>query len=570
MSSPSLSCSEKDIRVVVGIDVGSTFSGIAFAETATPEKIETNNDWPERKNEPKTNTALQYDEQLNLVKWGFPGLAEKISKKHKLTKPVEMIKFQLVNDSNINDRIATEYKISVSLPPGLDNVRVISDYLRELGKVLKNALSTRWPELNFEEDVLLVMAVPSEYNEELLETMRRCAFEAGLISSITSENLEFIQDSEAAAIACLEMSKQQKLLSAGESFMVVDCGGITTNLCMGTLFTNDKLGETTRTTTEFCGSALIDYEFKKYLGQKIGESALKTLEQKHYPQLQYLIQHFSKEVKHPFDGNKETWQTREIDLEDICPVSIQYIGEYERTELEKFDWLIELDFELVEKFFESAVEKIIRAIQEKLSVFSSTHGQKKISAIFLVGGFAESKHLFMKISKEFKDSVRIISVLSNPITSVMRGAVLSGLKEDTSHTRILKRTYGIEICRDWTPSDPINRKDARSLIDIFSPIVKRGTKVSIDQEFKFIGQPAFSRASRIEIGIFSTESDDAKYCDEPGMQFLGKLEIDLWDVHLGLERDVEILLKFDRLETVVSATSLTTGEIVNTKFKLHV
>ncbi|CAG8494800.1 11423_t:CDS:2, partial [Ambispora leptoticha] len=542
----SSSPNENDIRVVVGIDIGSTLSGFAFAETSTPEKIETNNDWPESKNEPKTNSALQYNEQLNLVKWGFPGLAEKISRKQKLLNPIGFIKSQL-----------TFSNISASLPPGLDSIRVVSDYLRELGKVLKSTLSTRWPELNFAKDVKLIMTVSSEYDEESIASMRRCAFNAGLISSISSEKLEIIQESKAAAIACLEMIKQQNLLSVGESFMVVDCGGTTTSLSIRTL-TDNELDETTSTTTtEFCGSTSVNFDFEKYLDHKIGESAVETLAEKHYPQLQYLIQYFSKEVKHSFDGNKETWGTHEIDLEDVCPVSLQYIDESERAELEKLDWLIELDFETVENFFERAVRGVIRAIREKLS----TCDQKKVSAIFLVGGFAESKYLSMKIKKEFNDSVRTISVPPNPITSVMRGAVLYELKKDINYTRTLKRTYGIQICRDWIPGDPIERKDARSLIDIFSAIVKRGTKVSIDQEFKFIGQPAFPRARKVDIGIYSTESDDANYCDEPGMQFHGKLEIDLWDVHLGLERDVEIIIKFGKLETVVFAKSLTTGAI---------
>ncbi|PKY35212.1 hypothetical protein RhiirB3_455709, partial [Rhizophagus irregularis] len=49
-----------DIRAVVAIDFGTTFSGFAYSNRADPEII-TNDVWPQQIGVLKTNTVLQYD-----------------------------------------------------------------------------------------------------------------------------------------------------------------------------------------------------------------------------------------------------------------------------------------------------------------------------------------------------------------------------------------------------------------------------------------------------------------------------------------------------------------------------
>ncbi|CAB5295751.1 unnamed protein product [Rhizophagus irregularis] len=85
-----------DIRAVVAIDFGTTFSG--FAE------IITNDVWPQQIGVMKTNTVLQYDSNYqNVIKWGNPALAQKQSKharKNKdlpSSKTVELFKLHLGN-----------------------------------------------------------------------------------------------------------------------------------------------------------------------------------------------------------------------------------------------------------------------------------------------------------------------------------------------------------------------------------------------------------------------------------------------------------------------------------------
>jgi len=70
----------RDIRVVVSIDFGTTFSGFAYSNKINPETI-TNDTWPEQTGVFKTNTVLAYDDNLQLVAWGYPALAQEPPKK---------------------------------------------------------------------------------------------------------------------------------------------------------------------------------------------------------------------------------------------------------------------------------------------------------------------------------------------------------------------------------------------------------------------------------------------------------------------------------------------------------
>ncbi|CAB5356199.1 unnamed protein product [Rhizophagus irregularis] len=50
--------------------------------------------------------------------------------------------------------------------------------------------------------------------------MRICTFNAGLIKEECSTNLQFITESEAVAVYCMENLKKQNLAQAGTNFMV--------------------------------------------------------------------------------------------------------------------------------------------------------------------------------------------------------------------------------------------------------------------------------------------------------------------------------------------------------------
>jgi len=98
--------------------------------------------------------------------------------------------------------------------------------------------------------------------------------------------------------------------------MIVDCGGGTVDLTTRKLLEGNQLGEVTERAGDFCGSIFIDKEFIELLKREVGNSAIDLLSDKHYGQLQYLVQEFCQNVKLPFTGNEPNFRY-EMDLKKL-------------------------------------------------------------------------------------------------------------------------------------------------------------------------------------------------------------------------------------------------------------
>ena len=99
------------------------------------------------------------------------------------------------------------------------------------------------------------------------------------------------------------------------SFIIVDCGGGTVDLTTRKLLENEKLDETTEREGDYCGGSFVDEEFLKFIGKKVGKSALNMVRENYYGQLQYMVQEFCRRVKIQFTGQEgSNFQSPELDL----------------------------------------------------------------------------------------------------------------------------------------------------------------------------------------------------------------------------------------------------------------
>src|SRR6266540_3623380 len=125
--------------------------------------------------------------------------------------------------------------------------------------------------------------------------------------------------------------------------------------------------------------------------------------------------------------------------------------------LEETEWLIKLDLKTVKSMFDPTVERILRMIDAQLD-----NSRETCSAMFLVGGFSQSKYLQKRIKERFHERVGNISVPSNPIAAVSRGAAIYGISLNNADnyvgangikcvisSRVLKFTYGIKTLSKW-------------------------------------------------------------------------------------------------------------------------
>ncbi|PKK80354.1 hypothetical protein RhiirC2_859927 [Rhizophagus irregularis] len=554
------SSNERDnIKVVVGLDFGTTYSGFSYCHTAEPKNIITNNQWPDIMGYLKTNTVLQYDSKfINVETWGYPALARRPSRKNQRekneseTRPVELFKLHLTCNKK------------PYLPRELCYKKAITDYLRKIGEVIKETIDVRLSSpADFFRHVLLVITIPAEYSKKEIAIMRDCVFNAGLIGEKYSRNLRFITEPEAVAINCLNDMGKDNILTIGSNFMIVDCGGGTVDLTTRKLLKNNKLSEITERAGDFCGSTFIDKEFINFLRKKLGSKAIDLLTENHYGHLQYIVQEFCEITKFPFTGNREDYGY-ELDIEDF-PILLEYISEETKDELEKTEFLIKIDCDAIKAMFDPVISRIISLIHSQLDSI-----QEECSAIFLAGGFSESKYLQKRIEQDFQHVVKNIRVPTRPIAAISRGAVMYGLslkKGNVISTRTLKYTYGIEVVNYWMDGDPTSRKLHNGRIVRFHCLARRGTQVETNEKVKTFFTPLSPLQTRISFNLFFTKEYNAKYCDEPGMRFLGKLVVNL--PGSGLLDRLLFEFTFGQMEITVNVKNETDGQRYITTFKLE-
>jgi molecular chaperone DnaK (HSP70) len=326
------------------------------------------------------------------------------------------------------------------------------------------------------------------------------------------------------------------------TFMIVDCGGGTVDLTTRKLVGNKplQLGEVTERIGDFCGSTFIDEKFVEFLREKLGSRPIDRLIENHYGQYQYLIQEFCQRVKILFTGDDMRFHY-ELDINHYnAPDLLKYISE-ESQEI-KEEWAIDIKYSDIKKMFDFVVDRIIRLIDMQLS-----NNRGTCSAMFLVGGFSQNEYLQKKIKDKFNNIVEIISVPSQPIAAIARGAAIYGLDyanffknplnaENANKmnnlalaisTRVLKYTYGIKIIGRWKKDEhPSDRKIHNDRIYLFETFVKRGTEVKVNEEFVLKGYKTLSpNQDALTFELLKSPEYNVKYPDEPGIEPVGKLRI---------------------------------------------
>jgi hypothetical protein len=132
----------KQIRIVVGLDFGTNYSGFSYCHVANKQNIISNDRWPGMPGGVwglgvvgvvgvyKTNTVLQYDNEYNnVLLWGASALSEEpyLKNRKQNSKLIELFKLHLDDPGDLPDNLIQ------NLP--VDYGKANTDYLREIGMV---------------------------------------------------------------------------------------------------------------------------------------------------------------------------------------------------------------------------------------------------------------------------------------------------------------------------------------------------------------------------------------------------------------------------------------------------
>lgn len=414
-------------RIVVGIDFGTTFTAVAWAETSRPSQIELITNWPTAGAlvGAQVPSELSYpnDGDTTNYSWGY-----NISPK---AKKVKWFKLALETDSDI-----------FKLPPNIQPITVVEHFLTA---VYTHTMSTLYR--RFDRSVMatasvdFVLTVPAIWSDAAKQKTFDAARRAGMGNE---HNLDLLSEPESAAIYTLKnMDSGNSAVSVGDRIVVCDCGGGTVDVIsyeVRQIRPQLRVAEVTAGTGDYCGSTFIDQEFERLFQHRMGALYAKVPMQNR----QQIVKNFELcKIAFRNDASLPTFYVNVPTMSDVPEAGI-YGGMFEITREE------------MQALFAPVVESVIRLV--KAQVLAVSEGTFRANSIMLVGGFGESEYLFQRIESWARPYRIQVIQPRDASTAIVRGAVMRGLEpkhaaaaEKTEVLRRARRSYGVPTNQMFIP-----------------------------------------------------------------------------------------------------------------------
>ncbi|KAK5674708.1 hypothetical protein LTR17_027796 [Elasticomyces elasticus] len=332
--------------LVVGIDFGTTFSGVAAAYSANPESPDEINiiktcvtqrqgtytelilfRWPGGNNitsdkvpsevaygSRQTGAPVSQSGRLGSADpFNFNGLKKALDTTQSSAQDSQMRwGFQIRTDE---DRLrclklfldpSQAIPDYVSLPDtqrqlvgcGKAVDTVVAEYLRALFTHTKDILGRRYGQQFVASTKLtVVLTVPAVWSDAAKNATSKAAEAAGM-----GDDIRMISEPEAAAVYTLQ-AIQPNHLKVGHSFVVIDAGGGTVDLISYSIrqLKPLRLEELAKGSGGFCGAAFLNVRFEQFVSNKLGAETFAEIRDKKPKSWLVALKYFEEHVKRNFD-----------------------------------------------------------------------------------------------------------------------------------------------------------------------------------------------------------------------------------------------------------------------------
>ncbi|TVY51455.1 Heat shock 70 kDa protein 12A [Lachnellula cervina] len=406
---------KEPMRLLVAVDFGTTFSGVAYLQTL--------NDWGEAGGEgEKVPTTLKYDlGQFSPPRFGFNIDGDEDGK-------IEWFKLGLY--PNVEETsLAKKYPIKTPKMSDSECKRHVVNYLTALREHTDTYLKDRFGDAFWRSTPReYIITVPAIWQDKSKDTTLVCAEKAGMGPR---NKIQVVAEPEAAGIYALQ-SMENIDLKVNDTFVICDAGGGTIDLVsytVNSLKPIPVIGEVVVGSGALCGGTFLDRIFAEYLTNKFHDygpwddeyqaAALKV---------------FEKDIKRKFAGDtSRTYTIRVRQLPDNSALGIRR-------------GFLEIPGKDIKRVFEPVVREILKRV--KLQIQATESKAKKVKAVLLAGGFGRNEYLRSRLKDELGVNVDVRKV-ENSNTSIVRGALIYGLAKKVPRlatflvdTNIARRNYG--------------------------------------------------------------------------------------------------------------------------------
>ncbi|KAH6847777.1 hypothetical protein B0I37DRAFT_375808 [Chaetomium sp. MPI-CAGE-AT-0009] len=404
---------EDDITktIVVGIDFGTTYSGVSWAVDAGRRPVRLIEDWPNpasninNANSEKVPSLISYGtgDSRGEVAWGFEA------------KDSVLRQFKIQLDPDHDHALKLRDMSAIGLTD--DDIRTAekatTDYLRELWKYAHDTIRAQKADDEDNKYVLrAVLTVPAMWSQEAKDKTRSLALAAGVPGPI-----EIVSEPEAAAIAAFRvLAEEGTTFKAGDIFVVCDAGGGTADLISYEI-TNPRpleVEECVRGTGDICGAGFIDEAFENMIRSKVGKGYFEIKSRYR----EKMIRDFGVNIKRSFDYEPGINKKFTVELRGVADNPDEGIRQ-ER---------IPFDSNALRTIFDGVCDKVVALVEKQ--VLEVEKQKKEVKTVLLVGGFGSNKYLGYRIKSAMRSRLKPVNVsqIADSWSSVCRGATIWGLQ----------------------------------------------------------------------------------------------------------------------------------------------
>ncbi|KAK2006639.1 actin-like ATPase domain-containing protein [Colletotrichum eremochloae] len=302
---------EKNV-FVIGIDFGTTFSGVSWAFLGQPDNIEVITRWESElifnSDTEKTPSTLLYCGLQKEALWGYNIPAIKNETALKWFKLLLIDHKDLPNNLQESRQLATAKRLLEEV--NREAVEAVSSYLRRLWnhsiECITHSVGKGLMRLCKFHVVITLPAIWPEYSKA---RMRRAVEDAGILQSRLAGDtvLSFISEPEAAALATMCDLKHRPDIQEGDHFVVCDAGGGTVDLISYqiTEVSPVTVKESVKGNGKLCGGIFLDQAFIELMRCKVTPKVWDALSKDEVHSL--LNSDWEHGIKQQFYGQQKDW-----------------------------------------------------------------------------------------------------------------------------------------------------------------------------------------------------------------------------------------------------------------------
>ncbi|KAK5135987.1 hypothetical protein LTR08_004241 [Meristemomyces frigidus] len=502
----------REDRLIVGVDFGTTYSGVAAVYSATPDDVDIIKTWPGGNGitSDKVPTEIAYEvaapangtpavdaaTELNgaavtptAIRWGFQFKPEE--------SRLRCIKLFLDRNQKLPHFVSPLETAAQLRKCDKTVMDAVSDYLTKIYEHTMETLVRRYGESFVSTTkVEFVLTVPAVWSDAAKNATLQAAERAGMGNR---HELKLISEPEAAAVYTLKTIPPSRL-KVGDNFIVCDAGGGTVDLIAYRVTQTYPLRveESAVGTGGLCGSAFLNYRFEDHVRERIGAERYNNMREKKPKTWMMGLRYFEEFVKRNFNEDEHS------------EVNVPFPGLPDDEEAGLDSGFLIMSAEQVKTIFEPVIRQVIDLVEGQVHEIRSKGGV--VSGIILVGGFGQSNYLWKRLKQQFNSapppayteqpthesaaalpqpSVEVLQPL-HAWTAVVRGAVLRGVEGSLVEKRRSRCHYGTSYATVFEESKhPVDDRywsplwERWMVSDRMQWHIAKGTPISADQPISF-------------------------------------------------------------------------------------